>query len=67
MVIMSSIIIKSITDTSIMVRKKVVYQDTDGQWIAVSELSSKESIAFEKYKAAYLDKGKTPYPLKEYK
>lgn len=46
---MAEITIKQHTDTSLQVGKKVVYKDLNGNWIAVSELTSKETEALNKY------------------
>lgn len=59
---MSNITVKPITETSISVRKKVVYLDMNGNWVAVSELSHKELRAFDTYKTEILDKGVKPLP-----
>ncbi|CAA0254907.1 hypothetical protein [Tenacibaculum maritimum] len=63
---MSKVVIKPITEESLRVRKKVVYKDMQGNWIAVSELSLSEEKAFKNYKEAVLDRNVTPLPVATY-
>lgn len=46
---MSNVVVKRITDTSLLVGSKVVYKDTDQNWCAVTELSQREREALEIY------------------
>lgn len=45
---MRDIVVKKITDTSLLVGSKVVYKTNDN-WRAVSDLSQREREAFEAY------------------
>jgi len=53
---MSKIHIKRTSDEAILVNKKVVYRDMNGNWIAVTQLTPSEYEAFQKYKVGILDK-----------
>lgn len=46
--------IKPISKESILVNKKVVYLDRNGNWLAVSQLTPEEENAFKNYHKAYL-------------
>ncbi len=46
---MAKIIVKQTSDEALLVGRKVVYRDTDGKWIAVSELTQKETEALQKF------------------
>ena len=59
---MSKVTIKPLSDSSLSVRKKVVYRDMNNDWIQVSELSPSETKAFTNYKEAILDQNVTPLP-----
>jgi len=41
--------IKQHSDTTIQVGKKIVYKDTNGNWVAVSELTTNETEALNNY------------------
>ena len=49
-----NLIIKEITDTSFQIGKKVLYKDTNGNWVALSALSDEQHAAVE---AHLLEKG----------
>ena len=49
-----NLIIKEITDTSFQIGKKVLYKDTNGNWVALSALSDEQRAAAEAY---LLEKG----------
>lgn len=61
---MSSITIKPITSTSVLVRSKVVYRNMD-EWVVVSELTPSETEAFARYKREYIDND-APLEIKTY-
>ena len=63
---MGAIEITPVREDNIKVRKKVIYRDMSGNWIAVSELSNREKQAFESYKIDFIDKGVKPLPTKKY-
>lgn len=52
--------IKPISDTEIQVNQKIVFLDTNNNWIAKTELTINEIRAFQNYKINYLDKNKSP-------
>jgi len=59
---MGKVTIKPITDSSLSVRKKVVYKNMDNDWVEVSELTPSESKAFTSYKEDIIDQNVTPLP-----
>lgn len=47
-----SIVIRPISDQSLRVGNKVVYRDQDGNWVAVTELTTAETEALSNFLSA---------------
>ncbi|TCI93670.1 hypothetical protein [Tenacibaculum sp. M341] len=63
---MQEVKIKPITESSIVIGKKVVYKDENSNWVSVSKLSKLETKAFTRYKIDVLENNISPLPVKVY-